>query len=131
MLSPSSTSGVTKPWLIATALWILSVGILTWLNIRNGTHYTVCLLKNFTDIPCPGCGGTRAVLALARGHFSEAFSFNPLTTSVLLLSPVILFAYSRNQKRIPSDRWRPGRIFWIIVTGVVLANWTYVIINLP
>ena len=124
-------SGVSTPWLIATLLWFLSVVAISWLNLRMGTHYTLCPLKNLTDIPCPGCGSTRATLALVKGHFGTAFSFNPLTTSVLLLSPVILFGWTRNQKRKPNDRWRPGKVFWIIATGMVLANWWYVIENLP
>jgi len=131
MSRPSSASGVTRPWLIAMALWFLAVGAFTWLNLRNGTHYTICLLKNLTDIPCPGCGGTRATLALAKGHFAEAFSFNPLTTSILLLSPFLLFAYGWNHKRDPSERWRPGRVFWTIATTIVLTNWWFVMKNLP
>lgn len=131
MPRPSPTSGVTVPWLIATVLWLLGVGTFTWLNLRQDTQHTICLLKNLTSIPCPGCGGTRAVLALTQGHVGEALSFNPLTTSLLLLSPLFLFAWIRNRKRQPADRWHPGRIFWIITLALVLANWCFVIQTLP
>ena len=131
MLRLSSTSGITKPWLIATVLWFISVCAFTWLNFQNGTQHTICPLKNLTSLPCPGCGGTRASIALSKGHISEAFSYNPLTASILLLSPLILFGLVKNQKRDPSKRWYPGRIFWTIAIGVVLANWWFVIRNLP
>lgn len=131
MNRPSSVSGVTKPWLIATVLWFLSVCAFTWLNLQNGTQHTICPLKNLLDVACPGCGGTRATLALAKGHISQAFAFNPLTSALLLLSPAILFAGYRNYRRKPDERWRPGRAFWMIATILVLANWGFVLRNLP
>ncbi len=30
----SSTSGVTKPWLITTVLWFLGASLFTWANLR-------------------------------------------------------------------------------------------------
>ncbi len=130
-MTHSPTSGVTRPWLITTVLWFSGVGLFTWLNLRMGTSYTICPLKTLTDIPCPGCGGTRAVIALAQGHFIEGLFLNPLTTLLLISSPLILFAYYRNRRRNPSERWTPGRGFWLIVIALVAANWCFVIINLP
>lgn len=127
MPRPSPTSGVTPMWLIATALWLLGVGAFTWLNLRLGTEHTICLLKNLTNIPCPGCGGTRAVLALAGGRIFEALSFNPLSTLLLLFSPFLLFAWHHNRKLPPANRWHPGRVFWFITLALVLANWCFVL----
>lgn len=131
MPRPSPTSGVTTTWLIATVLWLLGVGTFTWLNLRLGTQYTICPLKNLTNIPCPGCGGTRAILALAGGRVFEALSFNPLSTLLLLSAPVFLFAWIRNRKLQSADRWHPGRVFWLLTLALVLANWCFVIQTLP
>jgi hypothetical protein len=40
-------------------------------------------------IPCPGCGLTRATLALLRGDVASALHFHPL---VFVLAPVFAFA---------------------------------------
>ncbi len=37
-----------------------------------------CAFHALTGLPCPGCGTTRAVLALARLDVAAAFAFNPL-----------------------------------------------------
>lgn len=37
-----------------------------------------CPLHTWTGWHCPGCGSTRAVLALARGDWREAWAMNPL-----------------------------------------------------
>jgi hypothetical protein len=45
--------------------------------------YPECPIHHFFGILCPGCGTTRALAALLRGHIAEALRFNPLTTSLL------------------------------------------------
>ncbi|MFK5924288.1 MAG: DUF2752 domain-containing protein [Verrucomicrobiota bacterium] len=126
-----ATSGVTKPWLITTVFWFLGASLFTWANLRMGTSYTICPVKNLTDIPCPTCGGTRALLSLSQGQLSQAFSFNPLITLLLLSSPLLVFVYFSNRQRLVPDRWRPGRAFWIVTLVLVLTNWLFVLKNLP
>lgn len=42
------------------------------------SEHSVCLFANLTGHPCPGCGLTRAALALLQGHFSRATHIHPL-----------------------------------------------------
>jgi hypothetical protein len=39
-----------------------------------------CLFHALTGLPCPSCGATRAVVALADGDVGRALAFNPLVT---------------------------------------------------
>jgi hypothetical protein len=50
---------------------------------------TACLLASTTGLPCPGCGGTRAVFALLRGDFLLSLRMQPM----LIPSAVILCVY--------------------------------------
>ena len=45
---------------------------------------TMCPLRRWTGIPCPTCGGTRAVVALLTGRFSDAFHIHPLVTVAVM-----------------------------------------------
>lgn len=47
----------------------------------------LCPSAALFGIPCPGCGLTRATLALVHGDFTAALGFHPL---VFLLAPVYL-----------------------------------------
>jgi hypothetical protein len=49
----------------------------------------VCPTALFLGIPCPGCGLTRATLALLHGDVARALALHPL---VFVLSPVFAFA---------------------------------------
>lgn len=55
-----------------------------------------CPLRFFTGICCPGCGMTRALIALLRLDFSLALEMHPL----VLLIPIAVIIYLL-RKRIP------------------------------
>lgn len=101
-----------------------------------------CGLRAATGIPCVACGGTRSMMALSHGHFTEALAFNPLAFLGVIASGIwLLVALVRyffffpapdscadpfaNRKRLP---------LWSIVTGIVLlflSNWFYLFLFLP
>ena len=51
----------------------------------DGNYFTICLFKNITGLPCPGCGLTHSFCALGKGDFGAAFGYN------LLGPPLFLF----------------------------------------
>jgi hypothetical protein len=53
-------------------------------------EFTLCLFKNITGLPCPGCGMTRAFLFLGHGKIHEAVILNP---NSLLIFPIIIFLW--------------------------------------
>lgn len=52
-----------------------------------------CLFHKFTGLLCPGCGMTRALAALFRGHIDEAIQYNLL--SVTLLPVIVVYLLYR------------------------------------
>jgi len=48
-----------------------------------------CPLASVLGVPCPGCGLTRATLALAHGDLEHALALHPL---VLVLAPLFIWA---------------------------------------
>lgn len=39
---------------------------------------SICAFHNLTGLPCPGCGLTRAWVAMAHGHVAQALIWHPL-----------------------------------------------------
>lgn len=90
-------------------------------------EFPLCPMASSFGVPCPGCGLTRATLALLRGDVHGALHFHPL---VWLLTPLfVLFAASGLVEllRAPqSEPWRASPIRWRgrvfnVVAAVVLA----------
>jgi hypothetical protein len=62
-----------------------------------------CPLRAATGIPCPFCGMTRAVVALARGHVGASLAFNPGGIAVVVLALVALVRPSLlSRLRVPT-----------------------------
>ncbi|MGB7837865.1 MAG: DUF2752 domain-containing protein [Terrimicrobiaceae bacterium] len=53
--------------------------------------FPVCVFKIGTGLPCPLCGGTRAVQAVLRGDFSRALYLNPAALpAVVAIAAIVL-----------------------------------------
>lgn len=86
-----------------------------WILDRTGIG---CVFVYFWGIPCPGCGMTRALLALLRLDFAAAFGYNPLIYAMPYVFCYVFF---------PME----GRIHRRILTVIGIAgliNWVYRII---
>jgi hypothetical protein len=66
-------------------------------------HFRVCGFYWLTGRPCALCGLTRAMFALAKGHFVEAVRFNALAP----LGFAMVFALFWSRK-IPGRIWSAG-----------------------
>ena len=65
--------------------WVL----LSYFTQRAGYTLISCPSRLLLDLPCAGCGGTRAFLLLVKGHPVDAFLMNP---NVYLVVPAFAAA---------------------------------------
>lgn len=47
--------------------------------LPQGRDASICFLRRFVGLPCPGCGLTRAFAALVRGDLAAAVLLHPLS----------------------------------------------------
>lgn len=89
-----------RPLLVTLPIYVLG-----WLYLRNYDKipfHIVCPSRFLTGIPCPGCGMTRAFLALLRGDFAAAAHRNILAFPLfafLAVAPVWMLADAVAGKR--------------------------------
>lgn len=69
-----------------------------------------CPMKTYFKLSCPGCGMTHSVIALLKGEFRLALTYNPL---VFLLLGIFLMAMTRLHKLIPEKIQRYALIVMI------------------
>lgn len=109
---------------------IIGIFLLTVLAITsNGEPF--CLFKRFFDIPCPGCGISRGVSAIFRGHFIEALRYNLLSYPVVLGAILVVFWNACDLIRSQDTflkafhRIKIGRVGFVILLLLTIANWIY------
>jgi len=82
----------------------------------------LCPFAILTRHPCPGCGLTRATLALLQGHLGEALHLHPLS---VVVSPLVAAGLVYNgwsyvkQGRFWAAEGKQGR--WVTGMAAVLA----------
>ncbi|HEX3775410.1 MAG TPA: DUF2752 domain-containing protein [Polyangiaceae bacterium] len=73
------------------------------------THFPLCPMAGVFGVPCPGCGLTRATLALLHGDVRRALSLHPLVFAIsplfAWLSASAAFTYVRGPR--PSANFKP------------------------
>ena len=81
------------------------------------TWFTGCPIKYFLGIACPGCGMTRAWIAVLRFDFSTAFAYHPL----FFIGPIAVAAILFHQW-INFKKWR-----WLGIILILLFLTVYVL----
>lgn len=85
-----------------------------------------CPLHRLTGLYCPGCGGTRATVALLHGDLAAALAMNPLLFLVGPLLAWLLFA-----ALFPAQAPHPALPTWLQWSAVSLVIAFGLLRNLP
>ena len=101
-----------------------------WIAIAP--HLGSCTFRNLTGIPCPSCGTTRTALALLNFDFFGALTVNPLATIVavaFIIGGGLALIWVLVRGPVPTLKLSWSRRWTGAVVGVVLINWTYLILT--
>lgn len=109
-------SVVTLGWPLALlgAPMVLSLGQLP-----------LCGFRHLTGLPCPLCGGTRLVGALAQGDWAAAWAANPALLVILGLALLQTAQWAMEAWTArPLQRWRLNPNVWRVGLALLLAEWS-------
>lgn len=102
---------------------IAAFALLWCVQRLTGIHilrmFPPCMLHVLTGFYCPGCGGTRAVIALFRGDLLSSFRYHPFVPYAALLCG--WFMISQTVERITRGRLRIGLHYRAVYAWIALA----------
>jgi hypothetical protein len=88
------------------------------------SFYPQCPIHELLHLQCPGCGATRALAALLRGHLVEAMCLNALVTLLLPIAAAYgILCYRRflQHKAIRPPQPSPAAIYAALALTVVFT----------
>jgi hypothetical protein len=100
---------------------------------RLATGLPACPLKSWTGWPCPGCGTTRAALALAELDPVAAFAVSPLAAAgwtLLVVGGLAAGGLAVLGVEAPAaPAWTPRRLvaFRLAAVAALAGNWLYLL----
>lgn len=99
---------------------LLTAALAGYALLYNATgHGLPCLLYQLTGLQCAGCGLTRALAAVMRLEWLEAFSYHALWPVYALYFSWIFLSDARAYVRRGEVQFLPGR-WWIHIPVAVL-----------
>lgn len=108
--------------------WLTLGGTTVWVGAAFDIPVRLCWFKRFTGIACPTCGFTRSMLSILQGRPLQAWLYNPLLCSLLLLFLLTTSVRLTLGKGVqitltPTER----NLAWFLAAILFAANWLYVI----
>ena len=90
------------------------------------SFYPRCPINELFHLQCPGCGATRALAALLRGHVVEALRFNALTVMLFPIAAVYSVLSYHSFLQCRKVRWPRPRTATICAAFAVTAAFTII-----
>lgn len=108
---------LARVFLIALAV----IGIYIAVSEKSPDNVSLipCIFHSVTDVPCPGCGMTRACLALTQAHFTEAWRYHPF--SFVIMGLAFGMAFFPTQVKNAWFNYSANARNFILIIGIALC----------
>lgn len=96
---------------------LLMVVVLVGISLSIYSGGSLCVIRSITGLPCPGCGMTRALIALSKLEFTKAVRFHPLSLMMLPFGGLLVFSPFNSSLR----RLIGKKVFWQLLIAIFLV----------
>jgi hypothetical protein len=100
------------------AVWSAASGV-----AAEDVSLVPCLVRKVTHMPCPGCGITRASVALVQGDLHTAWHYHPFAFLLIPLALGFLFVPRQTQAAWGAMSRRTRRVTTSLLLALCLGLW--------
>ena len=103
--------------------WYIFLIIIIYMVVMEIIFHKTCIFQILFHIDCPGCGLTRATIALFTGNIKESLHYN--YSCIFWLLTIILFIIDRYIKPL---KIKPFPVLFIITCLVTIIRYILIIV---
>lgn len=81
-----------------------------------------CFFVTQFNMYCPGCGGTRALLAFVEGHFLRSVWYHPLIMYSVVMYLAYMITHTCERLHIPHVKGMRFRLSYLYVALIILVG---------
>jgi len=112
------------PWALVGLAGLAGLAIFHFWVPSEDPRTAICLFRRAFDLPCPGCGLTRAFAHLAKGEWAAAFADHPLAFLLALELALAWVAWGAALAgRLPQYRPLKLEVFLLSHVALLVALW--------
>ena len=82
-----------------------------------------CLFHTVTDVPCPGCGMTRACLSISHGQFTDAWRYHPFSFIIVGFAIIVALFPTKGTNLWSGLSLKTQSIIGIFGVALCLSVW--------
>lgn len=97
--------------------------ILHHLKISLIGLFPLCTMYQKYHLYCPGCGGTRAFLALLHGDIIRSFCYHPFVLYAAVISFLFIGSNVLYRVRFIKHRFLLRAIYFYLAIAIILVQW--------
>lgn len=113
---------------IAALAAVIMLAVLYLCLLRRILPPVPCFFSTVIGIYCPGCGGTRAFIAMLHGDFMKALWYHPLIPYLAVI--YCGFMLTQGLNRLGFKRIRPWKFhYWYLWGGLILLIVNFILKN--
>lgn len=112
--------------LLTLPVGLLSVfAVVNWIvpHLKGG-----CIFWDLWGIYCPGCGGTRSLVALAHGHILQSLWYHPLLLYCVVMYLAFMLSHTLEKLHVPFVKGMKFRE-WIMYGMIVVLILNFIFKN--
>lgn len=97
--------------------------ILYYFEIPLMGLFPICTMYQKYHLYCPGCGGTRAFLALLHGDIVKSFCYHPFVPYTAVIALVFIGSNGLYRVGIIKRRFLLRAIYFYLAVVIILVQW--------